>query len=276
MTSALSVPVRAALVAAVALAAITPRVPSQELRAFNESIPVPMPLGLQGPAAQTQPSPQFQATHEQIADALASHHRYQEAIEEYKKVDPMTASVWNRMGVDYELMFNNAEALHCYLMAQKMEPKSAVVINNLAALQMSAKEYGGAEKLYRKAVKLDPTSALFRKNLGTAYLTDHQYKKGWEAYRAALALDPQIFTREDGARVENPSKAEDRGAMNYYMARCSMLTGNKEQAIEFLRLALNEGYTNPKKISEDAAFAALHDLPAFQALIQAQGNRAGN
>ena len=35
-------------------------------------------------------------------------------------------------------------------------------------------------------------------------------------------------------------------------------------------MALNEGFTNPKKIAEDGEFAALRDVPAFQQMLAAQ------
>jgi hypothetical protein len=42
------------------------------------------------------------------------------------------------------------------------------------------------------------------------------------------------------------------------------------RAIDYLRLALNEGYTNPTKIIADLEFASLRGIPAFEELIAAQ------
>jgi hypothetical protein len=46
-------------------------------------------------------------------------------------------------------------------------------------------------------------------------------------------------------------------------------------AIDYLRMALNEGFTNPKKIQADGDFAALRGIPAFEQLLasQAQSSR---
>ncbi len=210
-------------------------------------------------------------------DVLMAHQRYQAAIEAYKQAPVNSATAWNKMGIAYQLMYNNVDALRCYQMAHQLEPNNAPVVNNLGSIAMSARRLSDAEKQYRKAVKLDPTSPLFHKNLGTAYLSDHKYKKGWEEYRAALALDPTVFSHAAGVRVENPTSTMDRGAMNYYMARGCMLTGARLQAIEYLRMALNEGFTNPKKIFEDGQFGALHDMPAFQAMmLQQNQNQSQN
>lgn len=213
----------------------------------------------------------FQPTHEQIADSLMAHQRYQAAIEEYKQAPLDSADTWNKMGVAYQLMFDNTSASRCYKNALKLDPKDATVLNNMGSIYMADKEYKTAEKSYRKALKIDPTSALFHKNLGTALLAERKYAKGWDAYQQALALDPQIFDHSGSIRIENPGTLQDRGAMNFYMAKGCMRAGQTAQAIEYLRLALNEGFTTPKKIIADAEFNSLRDVPAFQQMMASQG-----
>lgn len=213
--------------------------------------------------------PQFQPTHEEIADSLMAHQRYQAAIEEYK-LSPSVDAL-NKMGVAYQLMFNLKDAERCYREVLKRDPKNGTAWNNIGSIYMAQKEYGAAEHTYRKAVKLDPKSALFRKNMGTAQLSEHKYKKGWESYQDALKLDPEIFTHSGSVRVENPSTLQDRGAMNFYMAKSCVKAGLPDRAVYYLRLALNEGFTTPKKILADAELATLHNYPEFQQMMAAQG-----
>jgi pentatricopeptide repeat protein len=213
----------------------------------------------------------YQVTPEQVGDSLMAHQRYQAAIEEYKKAAPDSISALNKMGVAYQLMFNTSDAAKCYQAALKRDPKNAIAWNNMGSVYMSQKLYATAERTYKKAVKLDPKTALFRKNLGTAMLAERKYKKGWEEYQAALALDPTIFARNGNVRVENPSSVQDRGAMNFYMAKGCLKAGMPEKAVYYLRLALNEGFTTPKKILADAELASLHDNPEFQQMMASQG-----
>ena len=60
--------------------------------------------------------------------------------------------------------------------------------------------------------------------------------------------------------------------MNYYMAKGCARAGFNDRAIEYLRQALNEGFTNPQKIMADHEFAALHGNPAFERLLADQKN----
>jgi tetratricopeptide (TPR) repeat protein len=209
-------------------------------------------------------------TPEDVGDALMLRQRYQAAIAEYQKSAQESPIVWNKMGMANQMMFNLQEAARCYQVSLKLNPNNPHVLNNLGTIYNSQKLYGDAERMYRKAVRLDPGSALIYRNLGSALLAEHNYKKGWEAYQKALTLDPQIFVDRASAKVENPGSAADRGAMNYYMARGCIHAGLNDCAIDHLRRALNEGFTDEKKIQADGEFAGLHGIPAFQQLLAAQ------
>jgi len=228
------------------------------------------PAGAQQPRP-SEASQQTTSSPEAVGDALMIHQRYQAAIESYKKGPRDSPDVWNKMGIAYQLMFNLQDASRCYQASLKLDPKSPRVLNNLGTIYDSLREYGDAERMYRKAVKLDPKSALIYKNLGTNLLAQHKYKKGWEVYKTALTLDPQVFQNQASPRVENPASVQERGAMNFYMAKGCVRAGLTDRAIEYLRMALNEGFTSPKKIEADSEFASLRGIPAFDQLLAAQG-----
>ena len=218
-------------------------------------------------------TPQLEPTPEQLGDSLSAHQRYQAAIESYKKAPEDSADVWNKMGIAYQMMFNLQNAERCYKKSLKLDPKNAAVLNNLGTVYDSMKNFSSAEHMYRKALKIDANSALIHKNLGTDLMAQHRYKQGWTNYQAALALDPLIFQDSSNLHVDNPASAEDRGAMNYYMARGCVRAGQNDRAIEYLRMALNEGFTSPKKLVADSDFASLHGSPAFEQMLAAQGNQ---
>jgi Tfp pilus assembly protein PilF len=198
------------------------------------------------------------------------HQRYQAALAAYKLAPQRTADVWNKMGIAYQLMFNLEDASHCYQASLRLDPKNSRVINNLGTIYDSEKQYGNAERMYHRALKLDNRSALIYKNLGTNLLAQHKYKKGWEVYKTALQIDPHIFQNNTSPRIENASTVQERGAMNYYMAKGCVRAGMNDSAIDYLRMALNEGFTNPKKIQADVEFAALRGIPAFEQLLAEQ------
>jgi tetratricopeptide (TPR) repeat protein len=212
-------------------------------------------------------SPAHQPTAEQTGDSLAARQRYQAAIAAYSQAPQMTATIWNKMGIANQVMFNSKEAIHCYKKSLKLDPRNPQVINNLATVYTSMKEYGQADRLYRKALKLAPNNAPILKNLGTDLLTEHKYDEGWKTYQQALAVDPKIFAGTNNPKIENPAPVKDRGAMNYYMALGCVRTGYTDCALRYLRAALDEGFTSRKKIASDDEFARLRADPAYQQLM---------
>jgi tetratricopeptide (TPR) repeat protein len=69
-----------------------------------------------------------------MGDALMAQLRYQAAIEAYKKIPHRSAEVWNKMGIAYQMMFNQDEALHCYQSSLRLDPKNSRVMNNLGTI----------------------------------------------------------------------------------------------------------------------------------------------
>ncbi len=243
-------------------------------RASGQSAPPAPPSAPATPSAQSSTAlARTPPTAEELGDSFTARQHYQAAIDAYSKAPEMTAVLWNKMGIAYQMMFNSKDATRCYKQSLQMDPRDPQVLNNLATVYASVKDYGQADRLYRKALKLDPKSAIVLKNLGTNLLAEHKYNKGWEAYQQALAIDPEIFSNHDTPSVDNPSSIADRGAMNYYMAAGCARAGYADCALQYLRMALDEGFTTRRKVANDVEFASLRSNPAFKQLIEEQQRR---
>jgi tetratricopeptide (TPR) repeat protein len=246
------------------LATATPAVQSASL--VQSGAPSTSPTPQQAAEAV---SPAVEPTPEQVGDALIAHQRYQAAIAAYAKAPQNSADVWNKMGIAYQMLFDTKDALRCYKTSLKLDPSSSRVLNNIGTAYDALKQFRQSEHAYRRAIKLDPKFALAYKNLGSDLMAQHNFRKGAEAYRQALALDPHIFEDHSTLRVENPASARDRGAMNYYMAQGCARSGQTDNALHYLRLSINEGYANAKKIAADPVFAPLRGVPEFERMIGA-------
>ena len=240
-----------------------PKIPVQS----PSSASPPLPPAA-GPAPPVKPP-----TPEELGDSLSGRRQYQAAIAAYAKAPERTAALWNKMGIAYEMMFNLKEASRCFKASLKLAPHDADVLNNLGTVYDSLKDYKQAERMYRRALKYSPRSALILKNLGTNLLAQHKYNQGWDVYQKALAIDPQIFAETAGPKTENPASVEQRGAMNYYMALGCARAGFTDCALQYLRLALAEGFTTVKKLEREDEFSDLRKNPAFQQLLAEQKDK---
>lgn len=239
------------------------------LRAQNGTqAPVPQPAP--GGAGGTKVHPEPALTPEQLGDLQMVHKQYQAAIEAYMQVSPKSASVWNKIGIADQQMFITDEAKKSYRIALKLDPKNPEVMNNLGSVYYSLKEFSYAEHMYRKALKINPKSALIYKNLGTDLLAEDKFKKGWECYQTALSIDPEIFERINQLRIGEPTPTQKRGAMNYYLAKSYARVGMPDLAVGYLRMAIDEGFTDRKKVLADKEFASLRGLSSFERLLAEQ------
>jgi tetratricopeptide (TPR) repeat protein len=205
-----------------------------------------------------------------MGDLHMAHRRYQAALATYAQVANKTASTWNKIGIANQQLFITDEARKSYEKALKLDPNYADALNNLGSVYYSMKQYSNAERLYRKALKINPKSALYYKNLGTDLLAANKFKKGRECYQIALAKDPEIFERSNQLRIGDPTPTIKRGAINYYLAKSYAKVGMPDRAVGYLRMAIDEGFTDRKKVMADREFAVLHGFTPFEQLLAEQ------
>ncbi len=119
-----------------------------------------------------------------------------------------------------------------------------------------------------KALKLAPTSASVYSNLGTAFFARKDYAQAAEAYQKALGLDPDVFEHRSswGVMLQERS-VEERAKFHYYLAKTYAQAGMNDRALLYIRKALEEGFTERKKLLEDPEFVSLRNLPEFQELL---------
>jgi tetratricopeptide (TPR) repeat protein len=209
-------------------------------------------------------------TPEETGDGYEFRKEYQAAIDAYSLVDPATASVWNKIGVAYQMLFDAKDAARSYTEALKIDPDNSQAMNNLATVEDSLNDFSAAEKLCRKALKLEPRSALLFKNLGTTLLLQHEYKRSSDAYARALALDPNIF--EDASRFTAHIGVlrTEEGASNYFEARACARARQADCAISHLRKAFNEGSASVKEVSKESDFDGIRGDARFVELLSEQ------
>jgi tetratricopeptide (TPR) repeat protein len=205
---------------------------------------------------------------EKRADIMMARKMYREAAETYKEGALDSAVVQNKIGIAYHQMLQPEIAKRYYERAIKIDPKYPEAINNLGTIYYSKKSYSRSIKLYRRALKLSPDSASIYSNLGTGFFARKNYKQAADAYQKALALDPDVFEHRGswGVMLQERS-VEERAKFHYYLARTYAKAGMNERALLYIRKALEEGFTERKKLLDDPEFVSIRKLPEFQELL---------
>lgn len=245
---------------AVAAALSTAMLPAQPANNLVEGTRTP--ADLPGPA----PTPQL--TPEQRADILMARKMYREAIETYRQESLKNPVICNKIGIAYHQMVQLDQARKYYEQAIRLNPKYSEALNNLGTIYYAKKSYRKSISYYNKALKLSPQSASIYSNLGTGYFARKKYKEAAEAYQTALKLDPEVFEHRSSYGVLLQERTvEERAKFHYYLAKTYAKAGVNDRALLYIRKALEEGFRDRKKLSEDPEFTALRELPEFQELM---------
>jgi tetratricopeptide (TPR) repeat protein len=230
-------------------------------------------LETSNPARQVEPAPLAPVSSEPLSpekrgDILMARKMYREAAEIYKESAPDSAIIQNKIGIAYHQMMKMDIAKRYYERAIKLDTKYAEAINNLGTVYYSRKSYVRSIRFYKRALRLSPNSASVYSNLGTAFFARKDYKKASETYQKALALDPEVFEHHStwGVLLQERS-VEERAKFHYYLAKTYAQAGMNERALLYIRKALEEGFTQRKKLMEDPEFVTLRNLPEFQELL---------
>jgi tetratricopeptide (TPR) repeat protein len=199
-------------------------------------------------------------------DLFMARGKYAEAVDAYQQASPLTAVVWNKLGIAWHHLYAVDEAKRDYERALLIRPNYPEAINNLGAAYFEQKNYKKAIKLYRHALELMPQSAVVAANLGTAYFARGKYKRGIVAYRKAFELVPGVFT-DQATTVQGGTSPTDRAQQDYCLAELFAQAGMKQSAIDYLRRAFNEGFHDRSRLMQDVVFAQLRKTADFAHLM---------
>ena len=217
-------------------------------------------------SASAQPNPPLTA--EQRADILMARKMYRESIDVYKEGPLDSAIIQNKIGIAHHQMLQMNEARKYYEQAIKLNPKYAEAINNLGTIYYAKRSYRRAIGQYNKALKLAPNSASIYSNLGTAQFARKKYEEASASYQKALALDPEVFEHRSayGTLLQERTVGE-KARFHYYLAKTYANAGNTARAIQYIRMALEEGFKERRKLMEEPDFAKLRETAEFKELM---------
>lgn len=222
------------------------------------------------PQALPEPADPVQAL-ERRADLHMARKEYRDAVNTYLKalsLDPRSHILCNKVGIAYhqQMAFNDAKRY--YERAIKLNKKYGEALNNLGTIYYARRKHGTAIKWYRRALEVNPNSASIYSNLGTAHFARKKYDDAFEAYRKALELDPEVFEHRSGYGVLLQERSvQDRARFHYFLAKTYAAAGLFDRALLYLKKALEDGFKEKEKISDDPSFAELVKTDGFIQLM---------
>lgn len=204
---------------------------------------------------------------ETLADLMVIRGNYRDAIEAYRKIQPQTAQIYNKIGIAYQRMAMDQDAIENYDRATRLDRKFAAPYNNLGTVYFRQNDNKRAKQLYKKSIKLDAATAPFWSNLGAVYMAERKYSDGAEAYEKAFLINPDIFQEIALNGLSHNESPEELAKMYLTFAEIYAHAGMKTEAILYLHKALDQGLPDRAKLQDDQQLATLRGTPEFDAIV---------
>ena len=208
---------------------------------------------------------------EQRADIFMARKNYADAADYYYRALKLAsfkdAVVWNKLGIAFQQQSKFHSARQAYTNATRVDKTFAEAWNNIGTSYFMEKKFGKSVKYYQRAIGLKRYNASFHLNLGISYSHLKKYEEAVAEYRTALGIDPNVMLHE--ASVGTVIHASGTDVEYYfYMAKAFASIGNAEDAVRYLRRALEDGFNDQKRIDEDPDFKKISEYPAFVELMR--------
>ena len=236
------------------------------LSAFAQQPSEPLPT-----ARVPSPSPTASAAElVERAEILHAQKSYLDAIDYYRAAlrKENAAVTWNKLGITQLQMGRDDEARKSFEKAVKLDKGYPDALNNVGVTYYKHKKYSKAISFYKKAIALRDSMASFHSNLAAAYFSKKELSRAMAEYQRAYQLDPSVFERNSKVGVvAQMSSPSDRAQYSYLLAKMFAESGDMNRSLDYLRKAMEDGYTGIEEVYKDKEFAALRKDPRFNELM---------
>jgi len=190
-------------------------------------------------------------SHNNLGNSFANLGRIEEAIKEYHeaiRLKPDYALAHFNLGVTLRRKGEIEEAIKEYREAIRIDPDFSDAHNNLGYALGKMGKTEEEIKEYREAIRSDSGNPEAHFNLGAVFLKKKKLVEAITECREAVRLKPE------------------QTMMQYNLACCYALHGDKQEAMDSLIMALEKGFNDWPLMKKDKHLDSLRDDPEFKEL----------
>ena len=176
--------------------------------------------------------------------------RYDEALECYQRNIKLFGATNFNTGLTLFRMKRYKEALEYFLNALKISPDDPEYLDLVGQTYDVLGKHKIGEEYLRKCIKNDPKYALGYHDLGILLSKfKNRREEALRCFMTSLKLNPDDY-------------------WVYYSVAClHALSGDKEKALDYLKQALEKGFSDKKYIDSDSGLKSLKNDPEFKKLM---------
>jgi tetratricopeptide (TPR) repeat protein len=227
--------------------------------------------GIPGPSVSPEgtPSTPPQAaalSNEDRADIFMARKSYHDALDYYQRAlkdkTNQDSRIWNKIGIARQNLQDLSQARRAYKEAIRLKKDFSEPYNNIGTTYYLNDQAKKSLKWYRQAIERDPRSPAYHYNLGTALYATRRFKEAVESYQRVLDLDPSFFTSRSNVGTTLQARPADAKYF-FYVAKVFARNKRFEEAVRYLRRALEDGFKDFEMIDKDPDFKAMAEFPPY-------------
>jgi tetratricopeptide (TPR) repeat protein len=186
---------------------------------------------------------------------------------EASRLNPYDELILNRLGITYCQLNFYSEGLDVFERVVALNPKLAFALNNIGSVYFAQQNLNKAEKFFKKAIHEKKDESSFYMNLASLYLEKKKPDKAMEEWRKALAIDPNAFGKKSAVILGSSGNSSPM-EKSYFIARLYASMGDVESAIENLKEAFNQGFSDIEAINKQKDFDLIRKDPRFSEFVE--------
>lgn len=204
--------------------------------------------------------------HEDRADIFMARKSYHDALDYYQRAlkdkKNNDSRVWNKIGIARQNLHELSQARRAYKEAIRLKRDFSEPYNNIGTTYYLNDQAKKSLKWYRQAIERDPGAPAYHYNLGTALYATKRFKEAIESYQRVLDLEPGFFASRSNVGTTLQARPADAGYF-FYVAKVFARNSRFEEAVRYLRRALEDGFKNFDMIDQDPDFKIMAEFPPY-------------
>jgi tetratricopeptide (TPR) repeat protein len=227
--------------------------------------------GIPGPSVSPEgtpstPSQTARLSNEDRADIFMARKSYHDALDYYQRAlkdkTNQNPRIWNKIGIARQNLQELSEARRAYKEAIRLRKDFSEPYNNIGTTYYLNDQAKKSLKWYRQAIERDPSNPAYHYNLGTALYATKRFKEAIESYQRVLDLDSNFFTSRSNVGTTLQARPADAKYF-FYIAKVFAHNNRFEEAVRYLRRALEDGFKDFEMIDQDPDFKIMAEFPPY-------------
>jgi tetratricopeptide (TPR) repeat protein len=183
--------------------------------------------------------------------------------------DRKNAVLENKLGLVQLKQGEMQDARNSFTQAVRHNSTYVDALNNLGAVDCLDRRYKPAVRYLKEALALDEGRAVSHLNLAEAWMGQKQTERAMAEYTRALELDADILdsAANDGFNAQITNLAQ-RAVVDFLIARAYAKRGNKDGALDYLRMAKQAHYRDLASVYTEPEFAFLWKDPRLAEIVK--------